>query len=358
MIPALVLAAEAVAGAEVGSLAVPALGTLLGFLFGAGAINIYENNKDEIKELFTVNDNVVDVKINDTKSTKEIEPIFSYDDYNTKKQEVQDVDYNDYTANYVKFKMIDDYLSSLDNATDVPVENNQIDLTNAIQTVSLPDSGETTNLIDVMKSNTKTLSTVLTALNNTVANGVVANSAVLGVIAKGLNGLVNEIKNLNKILVLNGINNSNIANAVSNLKLEAGSINIDNSKINEFIDFLKLNGFQIKNSAIENSLNVVAQAKVLEKENFEYMKTPQTYTLSDEALPELAPRDVIALSEAVKAHLNSQEASITGDEISEFENDFDLGDVLTKLFNFKGITGDINEINEKLKENEGVENGS
>ena len=99
-------------------------------------------------------------------------------------------------------------------------------------------------------------------------------------------------------------------------------------------------------SVLDKHLSEVAEAKKLEKEHYEFMKTPQTYELSSNGLPKLAPRDVIALSEAVKAHLNSQEAELDGSELEDFENDFDLGDVLTQLFNFKGITEDINKFKE------------
>ena len=99
-------------------------------------------------------------------------------------------------------------------------------------------------------------------------------------------------------------------------------------------------------SVLDKHLSKVVEAKKLEKEHYEFMKTPQTYELSSNGLPKLAPRDVIALSEAVKAHLNSQEAELDGSELEDFENDFDLGDVLTQLFNFKGITEDINKFKE------------
>ncbi|NPA44163.1 MAG: hypothetical protein GXO49_01375, partial [Chlorobi bacterium] len=112
------------------------------------------------------------------------------------------------------------------------------------------------------------------------------------------------------------------------------------SKIDSLVN--SINALSVVFSQIDFSkINAV---KELEKEHFEYMKTPQTYTLTDESLPKLAPRDVIALSEAVKAHLNSQEASLTGEELSDFENDLDVSNLITKLFEFKGITEDINNL--------------
>jgi len=323
--------------------AIPEVGTLLeGLALSAGGVALYKSlhSEDKIPQLFPFDNSVInvnDMKLpDDTKST--IEPVFDFKDYNYE-SDVKEEDVT-YDANYVKFKMVDNFLSERSDENDdlVPV-----DLSKAIKNVDVPElQGD--NLLETMKSNTQALVTVLSALNNVISSGVVTNSVVFRAFLKGINSLVSEVSSLKKVLVYNAINSTNLVDVLSKKSFEvsAPDVNIENSIDMSSID----NVAEILNT----HLSKVAEAKELEKENYEYMKTPKTYTLSDEDLPKLSPRDVIALSEAVKAHLNSQEASLTGEDLEEFENDFDISDVLTKLFNFKGITQDIKEINEKLNE--------
>ena len=95
---------------------------------------------------------------------------------------------------------------------------------------------------------------------------------------------------------------------------------------------------------LDNHLSKIAAAKELEKDHYEFLKTPKDYTLTDQALPKLSPREVAALSEAIKAHLNSQEATITADDFALDDYDVDFDDLINQLFQFKGIVDDLEKI--------------
>jgi len=212
---------------------------------------------------------------------------------------------SDWNLSYSNFKLLDNLLvkSFVDARPDykINLENVSKSLNDNVTQDVKVEVEKGSNLLDTLSKNSSVLVKALGVLNNTIASGVVSSSVSLNVIASNLSNLVNEIIELRKTIALSSVANT-------------------------------------------KALDTISKAKELEKEHYEFMKTPQTYTLSDETLPNLSPREVVALSEAIKAHLNSQEASLTGEELSDFENDFDLRDVLTQLFDFRGISEDISKI--------------
>ena len=318
MAPALALVLEVLTN--------PASLTALGAFFGAK--KFYEDNKDDIPSLFGSSDEkIIPVDMQWSDDTTSTIPTDSKIPVNLEKTE------DEIEKDLLSQNVFDDYvirrLETSLNSEDIETSEN-IDLSDLFDTdtIELPQVAGG-NLLDTLKGNTEKITTVLTALNNTFIGGI----SVLSVLPLALKEVSNNIKQLNQSVLLSNVSLLGISQSIKSLQLK-----VDTSSITEAIK-------QIDLSTINEKISIVAEAKKLEKENYEYMKTPQTYKLSDEALPNIAPRDVIALSEAVKAYLNSQEASLTAEDLGleEYDNAFDVDNIL-KLFEFKGISEDINKL--------------
>ena len=316
---------------------------VLSFLFASfgayGAKKFYDSHRENISPFFSSENDFIQIDMNEysadtatTKSTQSVIPVdFSKNAIKVDENKNDDVVLSDITSvdDYVlrklqNFNSISNNIESKNIVKNIPLKEEQLDLS-FIENSS--------NLIDVLKNNNVAHINVLSALVNSVTSLGVINSVFSP-------QLISEIKKLNETLGLIPASLLSVSDAIKSTFSEK----TDNLVLNDFVEYIKMNGLEIKNTEIENSLKIVSQAKILEKENYEYMKTPKTYSLSDESLPTLAPRDVIALSEAVKAHLNSQEASITAEDVGFNDYDLDLSSVLQSLFNFEGITKDINKM--------------
>ena len=250
--------------------------------------------------------------------------------------------------------------------------------------INLPTTGEDTSvssdtLIDVLKSNANGLQFQLSRINDTLAlvndnlfkvyNRFDSHSRMMSgyfyflglafanyisVFVEQLSGLSSSVDNSSIVEVLDKLNSgslSSVANAIDKLGFLNKDTALSISSVSNVISSLvgSVTSISDKMSVLNDYMSIISSAKSLEKEHYEYMKTPKTYTLSDEALPNLAPRDVIALSEAVKAHLNSQEASLTVDDLGleEYDNAFDVENIL-QLFKFEGISKDLDEMSKFL----------
>ena len=237
------------------------------------------------------------------------------------------------------------------------------------------------NLLDVLKNNSAVLQKSLSVISQDLVAQFKAQMYESQVNAMGMQSINVRLDKLLTLLVAQNLYLKSIGEKIDNgadkvvtainefktaIKEKEfqpvinNNINVDTQSVANEISFLRdVLSIVAQNSSsisstfddISDNIDTIAQAKVLEKENYEYMKTAKTYELSPDSVPALAPRDVLALSEAIKAHLNSQEAALDGSEIEDLENDFDTSDVVSQLFNFVGITKDI----EKFK---GDNNGS
>jgi len=280
------------------ALAVPEVTALATSLFAfIGLKKLKDNFSDsDFPTLFEVSNSVINPRemdwSDDTQSTKPIKAVFDYNDVLNppKKDELDDL--KNKIESGVDDVSVDDYVlrklksisnTSVDSVPDVKsfVKSEKIDL-------SFVKNSET--LIDVLKNNNLVLSKLLGSLVNSISAVATANSVVGS-------QLVKEI-----------------------------------SLLREAISVLPL------------SLTNLSKAKGKEAEYYDYLKTPKSYDLVDEELPVLAPRDIMTLSEAVKAHLNSQEASLTADDVGIDDYDVDLNELILKLFNFKGISGDVSKL--------------
>ena len=317
-----------------------------------GAKKLYDRNKDNLPTFpsFSFDNPAIPVNptemdwSNDTTSTIPTQSVIPTN-FEDEKSDENEIGYN--VDDYVLRKI--NILS--ESSEDVNLDNVVSTLNNSVSEVEIPEvQGET--LLDVLKGNTDKIASILTALNNTVVSG----ATTFALLPIALKDISNNIKSLNESILLNNLALSNIYKAINS------GVDVRFFGFNDFLEALK--GFKVETyvenktdvsgiveaikgidlSTINEKMSVIAEAKELEKEHFEFMKTPKTYTLTDEALPNLSPREVMALSEAVKAHLNSQEASLTGEELGLDDYDFDLNDVLMKLFNFEGIVKDINNL--------------
>jgi len=307
--------------------------SLFGFL---GAKKFYEKVKDDIS-LFDVKNSVINPNelqlSDDTHSTKPLEPVFSYDGIinSDKKDKVGDNVFDGKLDDFV-LKKIEEVKKDDDISFDVPLQ--KVDL-------SVDYSSET--LLDVLKSNNLSLVKSITALINSISSVSVSSSVVGVKISK-------ELENLNKLLealvvsVSSGVMSNDKYNELKLAKLSEFVNSLSNLEVTP--DVSVVNNINIDDlvKVLDEKLSNLSEAKELEKEYYEYMKTPKSYSLVDESLPNLAPRDVVALSEAVKAHLNSQEASLTADDVGVDDYDVDISSFLSKLFNFEGIVKDIEKI--------------
>ncbi len=324
------------------------LTTFLLTLFGAK--KLYDNHKDEIPSLFSVSDSVINSKpdidvykwSDDTKSTKEA--VFNFDgvlDFGDNKskenivpEDLSNVD--DYVLrklqNYNKFT---ENVNSDVLVKNLPLKEEQID-------ISLVENSS--NLLDVLKNNNISLIKAVTSLVNSVSSVSVVNSIA------GYH-IYDELRKLNSFLNLIPISLISISKNLKDISdndIVSVLSNMTDVLSKKELEVNVSNNFDIKSlvDVLNTHLSKVAEAKNAEKEYYDYLKTPTSYKLTDEALPNLSPREVMALSEAIKAHLNSQEATITAEDLGLEDYDIDFGDVLGKLFNFEGISKDIEKFNQ------------
>ena len=337
------------------------LGAVTSF-FGVKAF--HDKIRDDVPSLFSSDDMAINPSklemSDDYDTTKKSFPVFAYDDKKVNNVLDSSSKINDYVLNQ---------LSSIGKSSvsqsfsDLKMDALSIDLSDLKDIDNSNDdvsSGE--NLLDLLKSNNKELIKTLNtdAIKFLQVLGVISNSITALSVSNALAGakIVDEIKALREavsllpltIMAQSKENTAVLSNVISNgfdrlsssVSKNVPVVNVTNDvpvpSVENNIDIQSLV------DVLNDKLGIVAQAKELEKENYEYMKSPQSYHLVDEDLPNLAPRDVIALSEAVKAHLNSQEASLTAEDVGVDDYDIDFGDSIMKLFNFVGISNDINKM--------------
>ena len=269
-------------------------------------------------------------------------------------------------------KVGDDESENIDNIDDVvkigemalqnllkksEVSSNSVpDISSAIDTISIPlpevnegsnENVNTDNLLGVLKANNLSLQNVINdnfakllqvlgVLSNTLTSIAVSNSVTLPKI-------VNEISLLRGVLNDVGLAIVSLAERPVVVK-STPQVNVENNvetpTINNNIDIQSLV------DVLSDKLGVVAQAKELEKEHYEFMKTPKSYNVESVAnsVPNISPREAIALNNLVNSHLLSQEATLTGEDLDLDDYDFDFSDVIAKLFNFKGISEDVRNL--------------
>ena len=184
-----------------------------------------------------------------------------------------------------------------------------------LKSVNLDFNYEGDTLLDVLKNNNQSLLQVLGVISQNLSSIAVTQSIVVP-------QLVQELQKIREVLVT-------ISPAILSLR---------NSDLV---------------SVLENHLSKISEAKELEKEHYEFMKTPRPYNIEDVAnsVPDISPREAMALSSLINSHLLSQEATLSAEDLELDDYDIDFNEVIAKLFNFEGISKDI----EKFK---GGNNGS
>lgn len=348
----------------------PALLSAVLSFFGVKAF--HDKVSGDIPSFSTGGSDVIPItSSDDVDETKPSNPVFTYDDILSNDSGSNSGDISKLNSSdidkYVLQKLADIGSSSVDktlskfNVSDLSLD---FDLSSLENADSEDSSSSSDTLIGLLKANNKsllkTLDTdtlkviqVLGALSNAVASVAVSTSVAGAKVVSELVALREAVSVLpltimaqskENTAVLSNVISSGFNQLVSSMSQSAPVVNVTNEVNPASVDINNNIDIQSLVDVLNNHLGVVADAKVLEKENYEYMKTPQSYSLVDDDLPQLAPRDVFALSEAVKAHLNSQEASLTAEDIGVDDYDLDFGDNLLKLFNFVGISSDINKM--------------
>jgi len=283
----------------------------------------------------------------------------------------------------------------LDRLSDVDKSDVSIDVSNAVKEYSISSHYDGKTLIDVLESNGKLLVPISQSLSSIafvfaqflpmiyfelqkLRESSVANTASMSVL------LSNIAKNIDYSNIIQSEIVGQLSDRLSEVSEELSRIHLDfsefiasnNTTITRLRDTIKEKNMSpsvsvtpkidVQSPAVEvynnpvvpdviirtkeiadvldDHLSKIAAAKELEKDHYEFLKTPKDYHLSDEALPKLSPRDVTALSEAIKAHLNSQEATITADDFGLDDYDVDFDDLINQLFQFKGIVDDLEKI--------------
>jgi len=295
---------------------------------------------------------VIPVESNDLDLTKSSNSLSLDGVFSNKK--VSSVEYAD--------KINNEVLSNISNFKVSSSTSLDVDISPVKEPLELSDNSKT--LLDVLKSNNTSLLKSLSVISQNMVAQTQAQVFQGQALAYGISS-INE--RFDKFISLIGAQNLYLKSLIEILDDRLGDKSVSNSidMLKEVIDKKNMQPIvETKTDVnvdtkpiadvfdvIKDDVKTIAKAKELEKENYEYMKTPKTYDLIDENIPALSPRDAIALSEVIKAHLNSQEAVLDGSEIEDLENDFDTGDIISQLFKFSGITKDI----EKFK---GDNNGS
>ena len=326
-----------------------------------GFKKLYDKNKDNFSNLFGNNDNdVINIRdgwSDDTKSTIPASLVGDIDvigkDDGVVKVGSGDNDVSNDNVNLDEISKIGEIALqkllnlSKNNIGSIP------DISSSIDTLSIPlpkvdeDIGDidTNNLLGLLKANNLALQKVINdnfvgllqvlgVISNSLSSIAVSNSITLPKIANEVSLLRDAINNLGlaiislaerPVVVRNVVDTPQVK--VEN-KVETPSVNFD---LNSLVDVLG------------EKLGIIAQAKELEKEHYEFMKTPRSYNIEDIAnfVPDISPREAIALSNLVNSHLLSQEATLSAEDLELDDYDIDFNEVIAKLFNFEGISKDI-----------------
>lgn len=323
------------------------------FLSFIGVKKFRDLNKDNIPNLFGSSDDDV-IKIDtynwsdDTHSTKPVNSVVdvSGDDFidvDSKSDEsLPDVSDISNISDYVLRK-----LNSLDSSSDVSVPD--IDSVLESVSVSLPNvsdvdvSVDDSNLISLLKSNN-------IALRNTLDANFVRFLQVLGVIANSVSAMSISIP-----IALGKVSNelSSLKEVFSTLSLAMLALANKPVEINNNVDVSEPNVSVSNNinldelvDVLNDKLSNVSESHFAIKEYLEYLKNPVNVNVDSVAnnIPNVSVRDAIAFANLINSHLLAQEATISSDDLGLDDYDIDLSDVLGKLFNFEGISKDIDKM--------------
>jgi len=230
-------------------------------------------------------------------------------------------------------------------------------------------------LLSVLESNGQNLLKTLVPLSNNIASFALVHSVSMPVVADELrkiressvassvavsvllSDIVKQLSSIAQLIDVSNIVKSEQIGQLSDLVQKLDKINDTLDTIHITIDSksFQVNApdVTVQNSldfsdikdVLDNHLGKVAEAKELEKDYYEFLKTPKKFDLFVDDVPEIAPREAIAMSESIKAHLNSQEASLTSDDLGLDDYDVDFDDLMNELFKFQGIVNDLKKIN-------------
>ena len=323
-------------------------------------------HKDDISNLFGDNSGVVKISndwSDDTKSTKPMPNVISLPDSGgdviSANSSNDDNVVPDLSSVVDVGKYIVSNLKSLDNS-DVSVP----DLASSLKSVSISlpkvdenvdDDVDENTLIGLLKSNNIALRKTIDAdfLKVLQVLGVIANSVSAMSVSTpiALGKIANEVSLLKEAFFSVALAILSLANrpvVVRNI-VDTPNVTVENNVETPSVNF---NLEELVNT-LNDRLSPVAESHKSIKDYYDFLKKPVSYNIEDIAnsVPDISPREAMAINNLVNAHLSSQEATLSAEDLGLDDYDIDLGDVIAKLFNFEGISKDI----EKFKEDD---NGS
>ena len=271
-------------------------------------------------------------------------------------------------------------VNTLDKVKETEVKLPDVDKIVKEEEIDVNQDSQT--LLDVMRLNNENLLKVLVPIANAFVASSVVQFSILPVIANEmqkmkevqisssvsfsvlLSQIVKQLSSISQVIDVSNVIKSEqigqftdmlqkvqeIKEALTDIDITIGSkqMSIDFAPNNNVAVDVDIDGLK---SVLDKHLSKVAEAKELEKEHYEFMRTPVKYDLAADDVPEVSPREAIAMSESIKAHLNSQEASLSAEDLNLDDYDIDFDSLMQTLFRFKGIVADIQRM-------QGGDNGS
>jgi len=330
---------------SLGEFAIPSLVALFSFL---ASKKFYDNVKDDIPSIFSTEGVVKplqDNQINDIKVTKPSYVIPSNGVVFKEEEDSKSIVFEDNISVNDLIEVQKDVIEK----NDVNVD----EISNLFEKVDLEVSSDASNLLEVLKSNNKSLIDALSILNNSIVSNTVSS-------AVSVKSISVKLDNLLQILTFTNVVLATIANKI-NFGIFDKLFYLENLRNLENIGNVSVNGeVSLKDIdiVIENLKNLEKLSDLEKLENLDYVGDLAKFKTNEIELKDLegnyigklSPVMIEAIKNAIDAKLGTDENSLTIEDLGLDDYDVDFSDVMNELFKFRGIVSDI----QKLK----GENGS